>query len=125
MTLNVSVKKFAATLKRHSVSFAACAFIALAVVGSLLSASCAHSPAGLQRETAVYLATSNAVSSLNAAVPYVPPPANAFVQALLAAGAALLAVWATHLQRSLKELRNGHSAGSPPDGPAPVSGSPP
>ena len=58
---------------------------------------------------------------------YVPPPANGILEGVLAVGGALLAVWATHLQRSLKDLRNGNSGGAqtpsppalPPVPPAP------
>jgi len=93
-------------------------FIALAVVGSLSTVSCAHTEPGLQREEQLYLATSNTAASLRQVVPYVPPPTSGMLEGVLAVGGALLALWATHLQRSLADLRNGKSAQPPPPNPA-------
>jgi hypothetical protein len=99
----------------------ACAFIAAAVVGSLTFTSCAHTEAGLARETQLYLSTSNATQNLRQVVPYVPAPANSLLEGILAAGGALLAVWATHLHRSLNEVRNGNSSRPPPGSPPPAA----
>ena len=110
----------AACSGRHSHSLtclAASAFIAAVVVGSLCSMSCARTEAGLQREQVVYVGSSNALESVKQIVPYVPPPANGVLEGVLAVGGALLAVWATHLQRSLKDLRNGN--GVKPQAPGP------
>ena len=84
-------------------------FIALAVVGLLSTASCASTEPGLQREEQLYLATSNSAASLKQIVPYVPQPASGILEGVLAVGGALLALWATHLHRSLADLRNGKS----------------
>ena len=82
-------------------------FTAAVVAGSLCLTSCAHTEAGLQREQAVYLVSSNAHQTLQQLVPYVPPPANGILEGVLAVGGALLALWATHLHRSLNDIRNG------------------
>jgi hypothetical protein len=92
-------------------------FIALALVGLLSTVSCAHTEPGLQREATLYLATSNAATSLQQILPYVPPPTNSLLEGVLAVGGALLALWATHLHRSLTELRNGKSGPPPPASP--------
>jgi hypothetical protein len=98
---------------------AASLFIALALAGLLSVTSCANTEAGLQRETQLYLAASNATTSLHQVLPYVPPPASGILEGVLAVGGALLALWATHLHRSLTELRNG-KPGQPPPASAPA-----
>ena len=115
----------AACSGRHSHSLtclAASAFIAAVVVGLLCSLSCARTEAGLQREQVVYVGSSNALESVKQIVPYVPPSANGILEGVLAVGGALLAVWATHLQRSLRDLRNGNGVKPPANG-APPAGS--
>ncbi len=110
----------AACSGRHSHTWtclAASAFIAAVVVGSLCSLSCARTEAGLRREQVIYVGSSNALESVRQLVPYVPPPGNSLLEGVLAAGGALLALWATHLQRSLKDLRNGNTAKPPEAGP--------
>ena len=92
-------------------------FICGALGGWLCSAGCAHTEAGLQRETQLYLVTSNAVDGLKTISPYVPPPLSSLLEGVLACGGALLALWATHLHRSLNEVRNGKPRGPPPQGP--------
>ena len=87
-------------------------FIALAVAGLLSTASCASTEQGLQREEQLYLATSNSAASLRQIVPYVPQPASGILEGVLAVGGALLALWATHLHRSLADLRNGKPGAS-------------
>ncbi len=84
-----------------------CVFTALVTAGCLTLTSCAHTEAGLARETQLYLAASNNLNSLKQIVPYVPPPANGILEGVLAVGGALLALWATHLHRSVNDLRNG------------------
>jgi len=100
-------------------------FICAALAGWLCSAGCAHTPAGLQRETQLYLVSSNAVDGLKTITPYVPAPINSVLEGVLACGGALLALWATHLHRSLNEVRNGKLAGtstpSAPPPPAPAT----
>ncbi len=84
-----------------------CGFTALVTVGCLTLTSCATTEPGLARETQLYLVTSNNLNSLKQLVPYVPPPANGLLEGVLAVGGALLALWATHLHRSVNEIRNG------------------
>ena len=79
--------------------------------GLLLTISCSHTEENLQRETQFYLTASNTVNSLQQAAPYVPPPTNPIFQGILAAGGALLALWATHIQRSVADLKNGKPNG--------------
>jgi len=94
-------------------------FIALAVAGLLSTASCASTEPGLQREQQLYLATSNSAASAKQILPYVPQPVSGILEGILAVGGALLALWATHLQRSLTDLRNGKPGSpAPPGAPA-------
>ncbi len=109
-------------LRHEWTCLAASAFIAAVVVGLLCSLSCARTEAGLRREQIIYVGSSNALESVKQLVPYVPPPANGVLEGVLAVGGALLAVWATHLQRSLKDLRNGNGVKPPANG-APPAGS--
>ena len=102
----------------------ASAFTAAVVAGSLSLTSCAHTEAGLQREQAVFLVASNAHQTLQQLVPYAPPPANSILEGVLAAGGALLALWATHLHRSLNDLRNGGPQATNGQGPAPAGAKP-
>ena len=106
----------AAWLRGRLVYLAASLFISGAVAGLLPLISCARTEAGLQRELVMVQASSNAVENLKQVLPYAPTPASGVVQGFLAVGGALLALWATHLQRSLSEVRNGK-----PGGPAPPS----
>jgi hypothetical protein len=92
-------------------------FIAAALVGLLATVSCAHTEQGLQREEQLYLSSSNTVTSLRQVLPYVPPPTNGVLEGVLAVGGALLALWATHLHRSVEELRNGKPGGAAPASP--------
>ena len=92
-------------------------FIVAVVAGSLFSTGCAHTEAGLQRESALYLVSSNAMQNLKAIIPYAPPPANGLLEGILACGGALLALWATHLHRSLNQLKNGQPPGPPTGSP--------
>jgi hypothetical protein len=119
----VTLKSFGdacnAELKPKLAYLAASVFIAAAVVGLLSLTSCAHTEDGLARETQLYLTTSNATHQLRQVVPYVPPPANNILEGCLAVGGALLALWATHLHRSLNDVRNGKSAPPAPASPPP------
>ena len=107
--------------KPSTMYLAASAYIALALGGSLLLTACASTEAGVQRETRLYLTSSNAVENIRQLVPYVPPPANSILEGVLAVGGALLALWATHLHRSLNEVRNGQPA-KPASPGAPTAG---
>jgi hypothetical protein len=104
---------------RHKLALViTCAFFALATAGLLPLCGCAHTEAGLQRETQLYLVASNGLTDVKQLIPYVPPPANRILESVLAIGGALLALWATHLHRSLAELRNGGPKAAPPNGDA-------
>jgi hypothetical protein len=131
MPSNASKPALTNWLRENLVHVSAWSFIAVVVAGSLVCASCAHTPAGLDREQVIYGLTSNAVVSLNHIAPYAPPPCNSILEGVLATGGALLALWATHLQRSLKEVRNGNlpntvaSSRQPPGPNSPVPPLPP
>ena len=75
--------------------------------------SCASTPKGVEREQRLYLATSNALVTLNAVAPAIPQPVGGLVEGCLAIGGALMAVWATHLHRSVRSLQNGAPNGTP------------
>ena len=117
MLLNSFGAGWSAALRPKLAYLVASAFIAAALVGLLSLTAGAHTQAGLQRETQLYLTTSNATQSLHQVVPYVPAPANTLLEGVLAAGGALLALWATHLHRSVTELRNGKPPPAPSPGP--------
>jgi hypothetical protein len=116
------VKKnlFAAASKpcyRHKLVIAGMsAFIAAVLAGSLPLCGCAHTEKGLAREQSLYVLSTNALTGLKELTPYVPSPANSILQSLTAIGGALLALWATHLHRSVAELRNGHPKAAPAPG---------
>jgi hypothetical protein len=105
-----------------------CLFIALASAGLLGLCSCASTPEGLSREQQLYLSASNSLVSARAITPYLPAPANSVWEGFLAVAGAGLALWASHLHRSVAELKkngngtgtaNGTAAPSPPPGPRP------
>ena len=86
--------------------FAVCGVLScilLLTAGSLVLSSCATSQKGLEREHALYLAASNGLVGIQSTVPYLPPPASGLLEGFLAIGGALMAVWATHLHRSMLE----------------------
>ena len=72
---------------------------------SLALFGCASTPNGLHREEAAYLVVSNGVATLHTVASNLPAPAGTALEGVLAAGGALLTLWATHLHRSLKELK--------------------
>ncbi len=118
MKSNGSARGSAPGWKQKLVIAGMCAYIAAVLVALCPLSGCATSEKGLARETQLYLVASNGVNQLKQVVPYVPSPANGLLEGVLAVGSGLLAVWATHLHRSLKELRNGNTAGAPTPGPA-------
>ena len=107
MRLNEYASALRNVWRQKRVYVIASAFTAAVLAGSLCLTSCARTEAGLQREQGVYLVSSNAHQTLQQLVPYVPPPANSILEGVLAVGGALLALWATHLHRSLNDIRNG------------------
>ena len=109
-----------ATPFRHVLAIVgACSFILLATAGVLALSSCATTPKGVSREQQLYLVTSNAVSGLSALTPYVFAPFSTLLEGATAVGGALLAVWASHLHRSVRALENGSGKGPAPKAPGP------
>ncbi len=86
----------------------ALSFITLALGGLLALSLCATSEAGLKREEGLYLVLSNSLATARVVAPGVPPPTGTMVEGVLGVGGALLALWATHLQRSLRDLKTGN-----------------
>jgi hypothetical protein len=107
-------------LRQHSTLAVGSVFIAAVTAGSLACVSCAHTEAGLAREETMLIGTSNVLASVKQIAPYVPPPCNQILEGVLAVGGALMALWATHLQRSLADLRNGKSPAAPSASPPPA-----
>ena len=98
----------------------ACAFILLVTAGLRVLTSCATTPAGIAREEQLYRVTTNAVGGIGSLAPYTAPPVSTLLEGVTAVGGALLAVWASHLHRSVRALENKPPNGSPPVGtPAP------
>ena len=96
-----------------------CLFILLAMAGLLaLSSALGATPEATQHEPALYRIGSNAVQVLAPVAPFLPPPFNALVEGVLALGGALLAFWASHIHRTVAEIKNGApkppAAGQPP-----------
>ncbi len=97
----------------------ALSFILLVGAGVRGLSGCASTPQGVAREQQLYLVTSNAVSGLSALAPYTPPPVATLLEGVTAVGGALLAVWASHLHRSVRALETGSKNGSAAPGAGP------
>ncbi len=91
-------------------------FLAVATAGLLGLCSCASTEKGLAREQAVYTVASNAVAVLQPVVQAAPSPFNAVLGTVFAGISGLLAVWATHIHRSVADLKKTNGNGSPPAG---------
>ena len=91
-------------------------FTAAVMVGLLGLCSCAHSEKGLERERYLHDAASNTITTLQPVVQAAPAPVNAILGTIFAGLSGLLALWATHIQRSVSELRktNGNADPKPP-----------
>ncbi|MCX6924980.1 MAG: hypothetical protein NT154_17460 [Verrucomicrobia bacterium] len=83
----------------------ACSSILLGTAGLLVLSSCATTPKGLAREEAIQHAASNTVAFLQPVAAALPAPSGQILESVLAAGGALLALWATHIHRSLAEIK--------------------
>ncbi len=105
------------SLHRWMAGITVCSFILLATAGLLALSSCAHTEAGLAREQQLFNSSSNALSYAQQVAASLPSPTSNVVEGVLAVGGALLAVWATHLQRSLKDLHQAKAAAAPAPGP--------
>jgi hypothetical protein len=97
---------------------------------ALALCSCAHTPENVSREYQLYLATSNTVASAHQVVPYLPAPVNSVAEGVFAVVGAGLAFWASHLHRSVAELKkngngNGHLGAGPAAPPAGPPAAPP
>ena len=85
-----------------------CLFILLAMAGLLaLSSALGATPEATPHEPMLYRVGSNAVQVLAPVAPFLPPPFNALVEGVLALGGALLAFWASHIHRTVAEIKNG------------------
>lgn len=101
----------------------ACLFIAVALGLSLALSSCATNPNTPGHEPQLYLCLSNALVTGKAIAPVLPAPASTVLEGVLALGGALLALWATHIHRSVAEIKNGNGSGAPKT-PAPAPQTP-
>jgi len=105
---------------RWLVQSAVLLFILVATVGLLGLCSCATSSKGLAREQAIVNTASNTIAVLQPVVQAAPAPINSILGTVFAGLSGLLAVWATHIHRSVSELKktngngNGNGAGPPP-----------
>ena len=98
----------------------ACSFILLVGAGSLVLCSCAATEKGLAREQSIHDVASNAVFYARPLAAVAPQPFATALEGILAAGGALLALWATHIHRSVAEVKKTAAAGPAPAGkPAP------
>lgn len=117
----MTLKKLATASKKSSCHWTAivgvCSFILLGLAGLLAVSSCATSEKGLAREQALYITASNTVATAQAVAPALPAPTGTMLEGILGIGGALLALWATHLQRSLADLKNGGGRSTLPTGP--------
>ena len=84
-----------------------------------LGTGCATTPAGLNREQALYQAGTNVVATIREVVPYLPAPAGTAVEGVLALATAALAAWNTHQHLAIKRLKNGNGNGATVPDPAP------
>jgi hypothetical protein len=114
-----------ATDWRARLSIAACAACLLSLVVFLPLSGCASTPAGLDREQALYQAGTNVVTTIHEIVPYLPAPAGTAVEGMLALATAALAAWNTHQHLQIRTLKNGNGNGttvkSPTTGPPPTA----
>ena len=83
----------------------ACSFTLLVGAGSLVLCSCATTERGLEREQSIHDAASNAVYYARPVAALAPQPFATALEGILAAGGALLALWATHIHRSVAEVK--------------------
>jgi hypothetical protein len=97
---------------------AASLFIVVATVGSLALCSCASTEKGLAREEAIHNVASNTIAVLQPVVQAAPAPVNTILGTVFAGLSGLLAVWATHIHRSVTELRKSNGNGTAPAPPA-------
>ena len=102
------------TEKRRRLALVAGALYLAGLVAVVLAVGCATSPRGIAREQVWYRAGTNIVGNAQQVVPYLPPPAQVPVEALLGAATAALAAWNAHQQKQIKRLKNGNGNGHGP-----------
>lgn len=80
------------------------------LLSAVILTSCASTPAGLEREQAVYRAATNTVSVIDRyVVPVTPEPYRGAAELLIGLVGAGLAAWNLHQQKAIKRLQNGAS----------------
>jgi hypothetical protein len=92
----------------------------VAGAGLLGLCSCAKTKAGLQREQRIYEGATNAIGILQPVAQAAPAPINSILGTIFAGLSGLLAVWATHIHRSVKELQKPQSNGVAGQAPTPT-----
>ena len=102
----------------------ACSFTLLVGAGSLVLCSCATTEKGLAREQTIQDAASNAIYYARPVAAVAPQPFATALEGILAAGGALLALWATHIHRSMAEVKKQAETASNGGPKAPASGPP-
>jgi hypothetical protein len=102
----------------------ACSSILLVTAGSLVLCSCATTEAGLAREERIHDYASNAVYYARPVAAIAPQPFATALEGILAAGGALLALWATHIHRSVAEVKKANGTAPKPPPPTPQAGLP-
>ena len=84
-------------------------------MGGLLALSLTAAPAPeVVNDPALYRVGTNLVTVLAPVAPFLPAPFNGVVEGILALGGALLAFWASHIHRSVAEIKNGKPPANPP-----------
>ncbi len=91
-----------------SVVIGTCLFTLAVMAGLLVLSSCSTTPEGIAQQTHAIGSLSNAVVSLQKGALYLPPPANAVAEVVLAGVTAGLAAWNAHLHRTVKTIKNGN-----------------
>jgi hypothetical protein len=119
--MNVRKSKLNSLHKRSKslVLLAALSFTAAVTAGLLALCSCAHTEKGLERERYLHDAASNTITTLQPLVQAAPAPVNTILGTVFAGLSGLLALWATHIHRSVTELRKGNGNGDPQAPPTP------
>ena len=82
--------------------------------------SCATTEKGLAREQSIHDAASNAVYYARPVAAVAPQPFATALEGILAAGGALLALWATHIHRSVAEVKKTADCSAASNGPKPA-----
>ncbi len=105
---------FSRTLYLAHVAVMSC--IVVASAGALGLSSCATTAKGLAREQAIHDYATNAIAVVQPVVQAAPAPTGQILGAVLAGVSGLLALWQTHLHRTVAALSktNGQNPSGPP-----------